>query len=128
VVTVTFTVPEPAGETAVIEVADATVKLLAAVVPKSTAVAPVKLVPLTVTVVPPLAGPEVGLIEVTDGATVTGGIETVPTPKTVPVSCDRLGEDTAVIVNDTQAGGPAEYTWPDTLCQAPLVPADGLNQ
>ena len=36
-------------------------------VPKSTAVAPVKLVPVIVTVVPPVLGPEVGLTPVTVG-------------------------------------------------------------
>jgi len=61
VVTVTSTVPAPAGEVAVIEVALTTLKLAAAVVPNWTAVAPVKFVPLIVTEVPPLAGPVVGL-------------------------------------------------------------------
>ncbi len=37
-------------------------------VPKSTAVAPVKLVPLTVTEVPPAVGPLVGLTTVTVGS------------------------------------------------------------
>ena len=37
-------------------------------VPKSTAVAPVKLVPLTMTEVPPAAGPFVGLSPVTVGS------------------------------------------------------------
>jgi hypothetical protein len=53
VVTVTSTVPVPAGETAVIELAELTVKLVALVAPNLTAFAPVKPVPLTVTVVPP---------------------------------------------------------------------------
>ena len=43
VVTVTFTTPLPAGSSAVIVVALTTVKLVAGVVPKSTALAPVKL-------------------------------------------------------------------------------------
>ena len=68
VVTLTSTVPVPAGEVAVIEVAELTVKPVAAVAPKVTAVAPVKLVPVIVTVVPPAAGPDVGEIEVTVGA------------------------------------------------------------
>ncbi len=42
-----------------IEVAELTVKPVAAVAPKSTAVAPVKLVPVMVTLVPPAAGPGV---------------------------------------------------------------------
>jgi hypothetical protein len=44
---------DPAGETAVISVAEMKLKVLAAVPPKETAVAPVKAVPVTVTVVPP---------------------------------------------------------------------------
>ena len=61
-VTVTSTVPAaPAGAVAVMEVALLTVKVEAAVVPNFTAVAPVKLVPVIVTEVPPVVGPEVGL-------------------------------------------------------------------
>ena len=52
---------------AVIVVGLTTVKPVAAVVPKSTAVAPVRLVPVTVTVVPPACGPAVGLMAVTVG-------------------------------------------------------------
>ncbi|MNF05498.1 hypothetical protein D3C80_2052420 [compost metagenome] len=59
---------EPAGAVAVICVALLTVKPLAAVAPKVTAVAPEKLVPLMITFVPPAAGPAVGEIEVTVGA------------------------------------------------------------
>ena len=69
VVTVTFSVPaDPLGAVAVICVALLTVNPLAAVVPKFTAVAPVKPVPVSITVVPPDVGPLVGAIEVTDGA------------------------------------------------------------
>jgi hypothetical protein len=67
IVTVTSTAPVPAGEVAVIDVALLTVKLLAAVPPKLTAVAPVKVVPAIVTDVPPAAGPEEGLTRVTVG-------------------------------------------------------------
>jgi hypothetical protein len=75
VVTVTLTVPDcSAGETAVIEVDETTVTLVAATVPKSTAVAPVRLVPVIVTDVPPVTGPEVGLTAVTVGA---GGVARV---------------------------------------------------
>ena len=49
VVTVTSTVPLPVGEVAVIEVALTTLTDVAAVPPKFTAVAPVKLVPVTIT-------------------------------------------------------------------------------
>ena len=66
-VTRTSTVPVPAGEVAVIEVAEFTVKPVAGVAPKLTAVAPVKPVPVMVTEVPPATGPDVGEIEVTTG-------------------------------------------------------------
>lgn len=68
VVTVTSTAPVPAGEVAVIEVAELTVKLVALAAPNFTAVAPVRFVPVMVTVVPPAAGPDVGAIDVTVGA------------------------------------------------------------
>ena len=45
-----------------------TVKPVAAVAPKVTAVAPPRLVPVRVTVVPPACGPLVGEMEVTVGA------------------------------------------------------------
>jgi len=67
-VTVTSTVPAAsAGETAVIDVALFTVKLAAAVPPNVTAVAPVRFVPVIVTVVPPVVGPLFGLMAVTAG-------------------------------------------------------------
>ena len=69
VVTVTFTVPVPDG--AVDRERAPPPATLTEVpgfeVPKSTAVAPVKPVPLTVTVLVPPAGPLVGLTEVTVG-------------------------------------------------------------
>ena len=59
VVTVTSTGPAaPAGLCAVIWVAELTTTLVLAVVPKCTAVAPVKFVPVRTTDVPPAAGPE----------------------------------------------------------------------
>ncbi len=67
-ITVTSTVPVPAGLTAVIELSLLNVKLVAGVVPKSTAVASVKLVPVIVTNVPPAPGPNAGLTPVTAGA------------------------------------------------------------
>src|SRR5208337_422115 len=70
VVSVTFTVPAaPAGLVAVICVpAELTTTFVAGVVPKSTAVAPVKPAPVIVSVVPPAKGPSVGLMPVTVGA------------------------------------------------------------
>jgi hypothetical protein len=59
-----------AGDTAVISVADFTVKLVAASAPKTTFVAPVNAVPVIVTVVPPATGPDAGKIAVIAGAAV----------------------------------------------------------
>ena len=70
VATVTSTVPLPAGEVAEMLLELLTVKVVAAVPPKSTAVVPVKFVPVTVTEVPPARGPADGLTEVTVGAEV----------------------------------------------------------
>lgn len=59
--TVTRTEPgDPGGETAVIVLSLTTVKLVALVLPNFTAVAPVNPVPVSVTVVPPELGPDVG--------------------------------------------------------------------
>ena len=58
----------PAGETTVIEVAEPTVKLVAGVEPKSTALAPVKPVPVTMTELATDTGPETGLTPLTVGA------------------------------------------------------------
>ena len=63
----TSTVPVPAGDVAVIDVALLTVNVVAAVAPNFTAVAPVKLVPVIVTDVPPAVGPELGLTPVMMG-------------------------------------------------------------
>jgi hypothetical protein len=57
-----------AGDTAVIEVSEFTVKLLAAIAPKMTLVVPVNSVPVITTLVPPTTGPDVGEMEVTAGA------------------------------------------------------------
>ena len=66
VVTVMSTVPDPAGLVAVIEVALLTVNG-AIEVPKCTAVAPVKPVPVIITLVPPPVAPAVGEMLVTPG-------------------------------------------------------------
>ena len=69
VVTATSTAPAvPAGAVTVIVVALSTVTFVAAVLPNVTAVAPVKFEPVIVTLVPPEAGPELGLTPVTVGA------------------------------------------------------------
>jgi hypothetical protein len=71
VVTVTSIVPVlPAGEVAVTEVALLTTTPVAALAPKWTAVAPVREVPVMVTLVPPATGPAPGATFVTVGPTV----------------------------------------------------------
>ena len=72
VVTVTLIMPcERAGAVAVICVALCTVKAVAGVPPKLTAVAPVRLVPVMTTVAPPVVTPLVGLRPVTVGTAIT---------------------------------------------------------
>jgi hypothetical protein len=65
VVTVTSTAPVPAGDVAVSDVALSAV-MVPGVDPKSTAVAPDRSVPVTVTLVPPDGGPVDGLTPVTE--------------------------------------------------------------
>ena len=60
------TIPVPDGDVAVICV-PVFVKMVAVEAPKFTAVAPVKPVPLIVTVVPPAVEPDVGDLPVTAG-------------------------------------------------------------
>ena len=62
-----MTAPVPAGDVAVMDVELLTVKDVAAVLANFTAVAPLNAVPVTVTDVPPAAGPEDGLTPVTVG-------------------------------------------------------------
>jgi hypothetical protein len=59
-----------AGDTAVTEVSEFTVKLDAATAPKRIWVAPVNPVPVMRTLVPPLVDPEAGAMEMTAGAAV----------------------------------------------------------
>jgi hypothetical protein len=68
VVTVTFTDPDdPAGDTAVKVVDEATLNDTAAIEPNLTAVTPLKPLPVTVTEVPPAIEPVFGLTEETVG-------------------------------------------------------------
>ena len=77
---VTCTLPEapPAATTAVICVAETTIKLVAATPPKRTCVAPVKFVPLIVTVAPMAALVGVKLVMVGGGANVKPASVAVP--------------------------------------------------
>ena len=69
VVTVALTTPAaPAGAVTVTWVAETTVTDVPTTVPNLTVVAPDRLVPVTVTRVPPATGPAVGLTDVTVGA------------------------------------------------------------
>src|SRR5208283_1539080 len=109
VVTVTSTVPVPAGETAVILVPDTTVTLLAPVKPKSTVAPVTNPVPVTVTVVPPATGPAAGEMPVTAGtgsyvnwsdaevALIPPGVVTV----TSTVPAEPAGETAVILVPDT---------------------------
>jgi len=72
VVTVTWTVPLPAGLIAVIWMSLSTVMCIAAVAANETPVAPVKPEPVIVTVVPPPAGPLAGPILDTIGPLFVG--------------------------------------------------------
>jgi hypothetical protein len=79
----------------VIEVAEFTVKVVAGVDPKLTAEAPVRLVPVMVTGVPPAVDPELGLTEV------TAGVE-VPPPPPPPPGAEALSS--AAALADVPAG------------------------
>ncbi|HEX9040944.1 MAG TPA: hypothetical protein VF838_07925 [Trebonia sp.] len=67
-VTVTSTVPDPAGDVTVIDVAELTVTPVPALLPNDTVSPAAKPVPVTVTVVPPATGPEAGETPRTAGA------------------------------------------------------------
>jgi hypothetical protein len=90
VVTLIFTVAAAwALETAVTFVGDVTVKLVAAVVPNVTEVAPNRPVPVRVTEVPPLVVPAVGVKDVMVGVTLIAG-ETGIAARVPPVSVFSL--------------------------------------
>jgi hypothetical protein len=88
VVTVTSTLPVPAGAVAVIWLAERTVKAGARVVPKRTAVAWLKLLPVMVTAVPPPDDPEAGLTELITGgdAAVAAGAAIAVEPVSGPAA------------------------------------------
>jgi hypothetical protein len=103
VVTVTSTVPVASGgEVAVMEEAELTTKVAAAVAPNLTAVAPVTLVPVIVTEVPPALSPEFGLRPVTVGP--GGGAEpdaadtlSMVTVPRVPLLCDVTARPSSTV-------------------------------
>ncbi|HEX9040945.1 MAG TPA: hypothetical protein VF838_07930, partial [Trebonia sp.] len=67
-VTVTSTVPDPAGDVTVIDVAETTLTPVPALAPNDTVSPAAKPVPLIVTTVPPAAGPLTGESPLTAGA------------------------------------------------------------
>jgi len=97
VVTVMSTVPgaSPDGAVAVMEVEELTVKLAAGIEPKVTAVAPVKLVPVTETEVPPAVEPELGLTPVTVGPEPLQALKSAPSDEEMPAGDWEAVGDTA---------------------------------
>src|SRR6516225_8036564 len=84
VVTVTSTVPVPGGLVAVSLVGDTNVTPVAAFAPKLTVAVLVKLVPVMVTAVPPLGGPDEGDTPETVGTVSTVGWAAAGTAATPP--------------------------------------------
>ncbi len=96
--TVTWTVPLPAGATATMMLSDTTVKDVAAVAANLTAVAPVKWVPVRVTAVLPALGPWVGLTALRVGAARVAGF------------CGVLGLfNTDLLADGPRQGGAGSY-------------------
>ena len=129
-VTVTSTAPaDSAGLVAVICVAETITTLLAASVPKSTAVAPVKPVPPIVTAVPPAKGPAELLTPVTVGAgmavkrSAEEVVETPPGPVTVTstMPADSAGLVAVICVGETTTTLLAAIV-PKSTTVAPLKP------
>ena len=89
------TVPVPGGLVAVTWVPESTVNVVAAAAPKRTPVAPVNLLPVMTTRVPPPVVPRAGETPVTEtedeGETDDGGGTMVPVPLRV-MSCGRRGK------------------------------------
>ena len=116
----------PAGLLAVIVVSLTTVKLVAAVVPKSTAVTPVKPVPVIVTNVPPTSGPAAGLMPVTVGALAkrsAGDVADVPfgvvtVTSTVPVPAGLSAVIVVALTTVTSVAG----VRPKSTAVAPVKP------
>jgi hypothetical protein len=106
----------------VIEVSEFTVKLATLVAPNLTAVAPVKLVPVIVTVVPPGAGPELGSTLVTVGAGPTASLtntHAAPASAAPPIRAVLAVEDSAVLMPNSRPP-PLPVSFPP--CCVQLVP------
>jgi hypothetical protein len=129
VATETSTVPGvPAGDVAVTEVGEVTTKLAAGVDPKLTAVAPLKLVPVTVTVVPPPIGPPGTLRPPTLGMAAKTKWSTTPTgdvppgEETVTSTVPPPGGEEAITVVEPMTVKPAATTVPNMTALAVLNP------
>lgn len=101
--TVTDTAPVPGGETAVMRLSDTTLKEAAGVPPKKTPVAFINPAPLILTVVPPVVGPWVGLLEVMTGGGWKPKLNELSEPPgvmtvigTVPTACAGMMRSTSV--------------------------------
>jgi hypothetical protein len=129
-VTVTSTAPAVwGGDVAVIWVSESTLKPAAGVVPKVTAVAPVKSVPVMTTDVPPAVGPEFGETELTVGSAMNvnwsaGEIAEVP-PTVVTVTSTvpaELAGEVAVTSVSESTVKPAAGVVPKVTAAASLKP------
>ena len=126
VVTVTSTVPVPAGAVAMIDVAELTVKVVALAAPNFTAVAPRKLVPVIVMAVPPAIGPALGDSEVTAGAGMyvnwfTPAAEVPPAVVTVTSTVPVPGGAVAVIEVGELTVTPDASAVPNLTVVAPAI-------
>lgn len=118
-VTVTSTVPLPAGEVAAIEVALVTTNEVAAVTPNRVAVTRVKLLPVMVTDVPPAAGPLFGEIEVTEGegtcalaSRLTPATDATSAATIMPAACASVFECRCVRRDARADTSVSKFGWP----------------
>jgi hypothetical protein len=108
-VTVTSTVPVPAGAVAVIDVAELTVAVVAETNPKSTVAPATKPLPVTTTDVPPAVGPAPGLTAVTAGTAATAACaqqHNAARAQTASISARRSSGGTDVKTTQTIACSP----------------------
>jgi hypothetical protein len=113
-------------------VSDTTLKLVAATEPNTTLVAPVKLVPVIVTVVPPAAVPEVGEMPVTAGEAYVNSSPAagalVPSTVLTKTLCvlGAPGGDTATISLSDTTANPAAGTDPKRTPVAEVKPEPSM--
>src|SRR5690242_467165 len=96
----------PAGAVAVIDVEELTVNDVAAVLPNLTAVAPLKLVPVIATDVPPASGPAAGVTDVTAGAATyvnlsfAFALDEPPDAVTITSTCPAVPAGAVAVIDD----------------------------